>query len=229
MPIQHITELFALDGHAFVTEAYRNLLKREPDEHGMAYYLGRLAQGYSKAAVIAQLAKSPDCRPLDEIQGLKKLVAEERRAQHSFFGFFSRRRQSVSIQPGSVVQFDTQQSIKLFGSLEHLNQALGNIARQIEIKASPHVSTQDGALNPVQAHNPPLADGLMRNAFMHILGREPESKEAIHHHAQFGSFAALRESLINSEEFQLKLANLPEYARSIFLRQLRLQLTKLEG
>ncbi len=90
MPIQHITELFALNGRDFITEAYRNLLKREPDEHGMAYYMGRLAQGYGKAAVIAQLAQSTECRSWNGIKGLKRHIADERRAQHWFFGFFLR-------------------------------------------------------------------------------------------------------------------------------------------
>ncbi|WP_080707717.1 DUF4214 domain-containing protein [Acidithiobacillus thiooxidans] len=45
MTIKNIEELFVHDGSAFVTEVYRNLLKREPDEHGLMYYLGRLAQG----------------------------------------------------------------------------------------------------------------------------------------------------------------------------------------
>jgi hypothetical protein len=76
MPIQHITELFAFDGRAFVTEDYRYLLGREPDENGLRYYLGRLAIGYSKGAVLAQLARSPECRPHDEIKGLDKLIPE---------------------------------------------------------------------------------------------------------------------------------------------------------
>ncbi|MBE7565877.1 glycosyltransferase [Acidithiobacillus sp. HP-11] len=91
MTIQHINELFALDGRLFVTEAYRILLKREPDEGGINYYLGRLARGYSKAAVIAQLAKSTECRPVDEIDGLKELIANEGRAQHWFWGLFGQR------------------------------------------------------------------------------------------------------------------------------------------
>ena len=36
MRIQHIIELFALEGRDFITEAYRNLLDREPDLQGMA-------------------------------------------------------------------------------------------------------------------------------------------------------------------------------------------------
>jgi hypothetical protein len=71
MTIKNIEELFVHDGRDFVTEAYLNLLKREPDEHGLMYYLGRLAQGHSKSEVIAQLAQSPECCPHDDINGIK--------------------------------------------------------------------------------------------------------------------------------------------------------------
>jgi len=90
MTIKHITELFYLDGREFLIECYRNLLLREPDERGLDYYLGRLAQGHSKRSVIAQLAKSPECRPHDEIRGLKQLIADEQYAQHWFWRFFTR-------------------------------------------------------------------------------------------------------------------------------------------
>jgi len=88
MPIQHIVELFALDGQDFITEAYRNLFGREPDPHGMAYYLGRLAMGYGKASVITDLAQSAESRPHREIIGLHKLIITERRANHWLWGRF---------------------------------------------------------------------------------------------------------------------------------------------
>lgn len=88
MTIQHITELFSLDGKEFVTEAYRNLLNREPDAHGMAYYLGRLAQGLGKDTVISQLAKSSECKPHEQVKGLKQLIKDRRRSQHWFWRRF---------------------------------------------------------------------------------------------------------------------------------------------
>jgi hypothetical protein len=78
MPIQHITELFSLDGSAFVAEAYRSILHREPDAHGLSYYLGRLAQGHSKASVIYQLTQSSDRNTQHTIKGLDALVKKEK-------------------------------------------------------------------------------------------------------------------------------------------------------
>ena len=87
MSVLNITELFALDDDTlFITESYRNLLQRDPDDQGMAYYLGRLALGYSKESVINQLAQSRECRPHQEILGLEDLVKKESRAQHWFWG-----------------------------------------------------------------------------------------------------------------------------------------------
>lgn len=91
MAIQHITEIFTLDGPDFIIAAYLNLLQREPDPHGLAYYLGRLDQGHSKTDVIFQLSQSKECRPHDEIEGLRKLISTERRAQHWLWQQIDRR------------------------------------------------------------------------------------------------------------------------------------------
>ena len=50
------TELVRLEGAAFVTELYRRLLLKEPDEGGMAHYLHQLQLGVSKTAVIRTIA-----------------------------------------------------------------------------------------------------------------------------------------------------------------------------
>lgn len=90
MQIQNIYELFALDDRDFVASAYRNLLGREADEQGLAYYLGRLAMGYGKESIIVQLAHSRECRHHDEIKGLKQFLAGEQKTYHWFWGIFRR-------------------------------------------------------------------------------------------------------------------------------------------
>lgn len=106
MSIQHITELFALDGQEFVTEAYRNLLNRNPDVHGMAYYLGRLAQGRGKEEVIVQLAKSPECKPHEQIKGLNPLIENRRRAQHWLWGRLTIRSRIENALQASLYTFE---------------------------------------------------------------------------------------------------------------------------
>ncbi|MCR8550914.1 DUF4214 domain-containing protein [Salipiger sp. P9] len=48
----------ALDYEAFVTQLYRNVLGREPDPGGLANWTQRLAEGWSRAAVVQGLAQS---------------------------------------------------------------------------------------------------------------------------------------------------------------------------
>ena len=136
MAVEHITELFALDGRAFVTEAYRNLLSREPDEHGLAYYLGRLSMGYGKASVIAQLAKSPECKPRDEIKGLKKLIADERKTNHWLWGTFGRRgRLEKNLQSGLACLAQIEQRLgSLHATMSMQAQQSGNRAHTTSTK-----------------------------------------------------------------------------------------------
>ena len=91
--IQHISELFAYDGREFITQAYFNLLGREPDLHGMAYYLGRLSRGADKAEVIAQLAQSEEYHKRDEIIGLSRLILDVKRAHSWPWSWFEAKRQ----------------------------------------------------------------------------------------------------------------------------------------
>lgn len=132
MPIQHITEIFAFEGRIFITEAYRNLLNREPDNHGMAYYLGRLAQGYGKASVIAQLAQSTESRPWGEIKGLKKLIADERRGQHWFWGWFGHRNRIERILQSSLeaVARTELRILSLHDVILLQGKQIGNTAKQ---------------------------------------------------------------------------------------------------
>jgi hypothetical protein len=48
--------LLELETEAFVTACYRHILRKEPDRAGMAHYLGQLAAGISKVAIIRHLS-----------------------------------------------------------------------------------------------------------------------------------------------------------------------------
>jgi hypothetical protein len=123
MRIQHITELFALDGPDFVIEAYRSLLQREPDPHGLAYYLGRLAQGHGKASVIYQLTKSSDCRPHHDIQGLEALIKNEKRSQHWLFRLFKRKQKNEYFLSLVTIHYNLNKNLKeLSGAIAFLAQ-----------------------------------------------------------------------------------------------------------
>ena len=169
MPIQNITELFALDGRKFVTEAYRNLLNREPDIQGMAYYLGRLAQGHGKDGVIVQLAKSPECKPHDQIEGLKQLIEDRRRAQHWFWGRFTIRNRFENTLQNCLFSFDslvereheflTKQMVQVQKELSTLRYALALQTNRSETRTE---------LNDVKHHLKQVEEqivGLRRDVF----------------------------------------------------------------
>ena len=218
MPIQHIYELFVLDGQAFVAESYRNLLNREPDEHGMAYYLGRLAAGFGKAEIIMQLAESKESRPHHEIIGLEKLIKAEKHMNHWLWGTFGRwRRQERLLREGiQGLACVTLRMGEMNSTLCFLPQRLDTLAERMELLQTSFISKQVPAV-------PTLSADDVRAAFLEILGREPESDQIIAEHSNHESIEVLRQNILESEEFKSHIATLPEYARSIFNRMQLLQ------
>jgi hypothetical protein len=57
-----LAELFALHDEAFVDAAYKTLLRRAPDFKGLAHYVGRLREGFSRSSVLHELARSSEGR-----------------------------------------------------------------------------------------------------------------------------------------------------------------------
>ncbi|HUL41863.1 MAG TPA: DUF4214 domain-containing protein [Burkholderiales bacterium] len=56
----HVNDLLVFHNEAFITAAYRALLRRAPDEPGFKYYLGRLRDGISKIQILGQIRYSPE-------------------------------------------------------------------------------------------------------------------------------------------------------------------------
>jgi hypothetical protein len=227
MPIQNITELFSLDGRDFITESYRNLLQRDPDSNGMAYYLGRLSMGYGKARVIVQLAKSAECRPHEQISGLKRLIQEYNITNHWLWGWFGRHtRMHMALQSSVTALARIEQRM---GEIHH---AINAQSQQMENQVRQHAEFLCGIESLVQQtmgdratenEQPHLSAETVRQVFHEILGREPENDDVIHHHAKLGTSEALREELLNSGEFRARLEALPEYARTILIRYMQAQ------
>ncbi len=234
MSVKNIEELFVYDGREFVIEVYRNLLNRDPDEHGLAYYLGRLEQGHSKAEVIAQLAKSSECRPLHDVTGLKALSIDTQRKNFwlsKWFGYRSRIESAVYIGTKKLAQLDTQ--------LANINMNLASLRGVLQATANDHIHliknlaglvAQNQITSPDSdlLHDKPqkLLPETVTHIFMDILGRVPESTEVINQYAKLESPQALCDVLMLSDEFQTILANLPISARIIFSRRLYMQNAK---
>lgn len=201
MLIQHITELFALDGRDFVTEAYRNLLRREPDEQGMRYYLGRLGLGYGKTSIILQLARSADCQPIEEIPGLKQFIADEKTENHWLWGWFSRRRRQEKLFREGI-----QGLTHIATRLDQFNDTLRILHQRMGALSERLTDWKNLQAPPISSDNttPKLSKDVVRAAFREILGREPENDDVIAHHANFENAQQLRTALMQSEEFRNK-------------------------
>ena len=70
-----VGDLLALDGPSFVSEAYRQILGREPDADGMRHYGTRLASGIRKEQILADLRCDPEGQAFaSAVAGLDDLV-----------------------------------------------------------------------------------------------------------------------------------------------------------
>lgn len=241
MTIQSIYELFVFDDEEFVTAAYRNLLGREPDAHGLAYYAGRLSVGFGKESIIAQIAKSPECINHHDIKDLNLLINGERRARHRFFrlftcydraqkftqsklNIFARIRQQInSLQDGIFTQ--SQQTNEFTQQMIAMNQA-NQLLNQRIVELTQKLVTHCTQCQPDAT--PLISDEAVRQCFVEILGIEPDSEETIRHFARLPSRGALKEKLINSEEFRQKYSALPEYAGQIFQLQIQMKKQNME-
>lgn len=65
-----LKQLIALEGEAFVSEVYRQLLDREPDPDGLAHHTELLAGGMSKMTLVAKILQSPECSDRNRLDDL---------------------------------------------------------------------------------------------------------------------------------------------------------------
>jgi Domain of unknown function (DUF4214) len=71
----------------FVYAAYQAILRREPDDTGLAYYLNRIRKGISKTKILAQFQKSPEAlKHKTVIKGLRSSVVMEKLFDIPIFG-----------------------------------------------------------------------------------------------------------------------------------------------
>ncbi len=224
MQVQNITELFSLSDVEFVTEAYRNLLGREPDERGLRYYLGRLARGYSRESVIAQLVDAPGAKHPEQIKGLPKLLKTHAWRKTWFGWIFS----ALIGEPKSWMRMWLHHLSGIafvLGQIRHAQEAgtrrLEDVSTQLtaigkQLNALQH---DNGRLEPFM----PLPDSAVTisredviRTFRKILGRNPESESAIQDHRGFSTIAELEQTLRRSAEYRSLPENLNTDARRAY-------------
>lgn len=88
----HVNELLRFHGEDFVRQAYRALLRREPDPPGMSHHVEQLASGrFNKLDVLASLHSSPEGRSSQvTLSGLTMPAIVRRLGRIPLFGYFVR-------------------------------------------------------------------------------------------------------------------------------------------
>lgn len=142
--IRHASQLLELHGAAFLQHTYQALLGRDPDAEGNDYYLGRLRSGHGKLNVIAQIARSPECRARNlAMPGLPELIAEDARARHWLWGWFSRNQRLVNNcerlewQLGKIERQLAAQEGLILSQFAELERKILDFPRQNSASASP--------------------------------------------------------------------------------------------
>ena len=105
----HVNDLLRFHGEDFVRQAYRALLRREPDEPGMAHHLEQLASGrFNKLDVLASLHSSPEGRSSQvTLSGLKLPVMVRRLGRIPLLGYLVRVAVGIGRLP-RLVQYQSQ-------------------------------------------------------------------------------------------------------------------------
>lgn len=136
--ILHVTELFALDDLSFINNSYNLLLRREPDNAGRRYYIGRLALGYGRGSIIYDLTKSKEYNQKNTLIGLEQLILQEKMRRNWLFRFFMpklRNGNNTTVSLGSCeksIMFPVVQLDRKDEQVEQDNNGT-NVASSLEI------------------------------------------------------------------------------------------------
>jgi glycosyltransferase involved in cell wall biosynthesis len=109
-----LTNVLARNGQDFLRAAYRALLRREPDESGLKFYLDELLAGHSKIDVLGRIYNSAERRKLGtDIPGLPSRLRRQRVARMPMIGEIARRRQSEGYAASDFLLRRLEQRIEI--------------------------------------------------------------------------------------------------------------------
>src|SRR5215213_2066219 len=132
--------LLGFQDEAFVKNAYQAILKRDPDDAGLAEYLRQLRSGrYSKIDIISSLRFSPEGQKANvEIAGLGRGSAFRKAYRFPVVGYLLRLAVGIVRLPVLITNFRQLES-HTAGQLErvasHVNEAVAQLSTQIREQA----------------------------------------------------------------------------------------------
>jgi GT2 family glycosyltransferase/glycosyltransferase involved in cell wall biosynthesis len=132
--MDEVSELLQLEDAAFLRHAYLAILGREPDQEGMAHYLGRLRVGADKLQILGQLRSSPEgTKAIPRLRGIDEVLRKERRRAWPLLGrFFTGSKQDrLSARVNSAVNQLHRISMASSGQLQQLSADVGRLKDEV--------------------------------------------------------------------------------------------------
>lgn len=142
----HLNDLLGFHDEAFIRNAYEVILKRDPDDTGLAHFLKYLRSGrYSKIDILTSLRFSPEGQNANvPIEGLGKLSVLRKFYRVPVAGYFLRLAVAIVRLPVLITnlrQLESHTMAQLDRVAAHLNEAAAHLAEELR-KQSEASSTQ---------------------------------------------------------------------------------------
>ena len=130
-----LNDLLCFHDHVFVRNAYRAILKREPDDVGFAQYLGKLRSGkYSKIDVLSSIRFSPEGRKANvTIEGLGKLSILRKSYRVPVVGYLLRLSVAILRLPVLITNYrrlDSHTAAQLDRVEGHINEVVTHLSAE---------------------------------------------------------------------------------------------------
>ena len=130
-----LNDLLGFSDELFVRNAYRSILKREPDDVGLAQYLQALRSGrYSKIDVLSSIRFSPEGRNANvTIEGLGKLSVLRKFYRVPVVGYFLRLAVAILRLPVLITnyrQLESHTAAQLDRVAGHINEVVTHLSEE---------------------------------------------------------------------------------------------------
>ena len=166
----HVNDLLGFHDEVFVRNAYKVILKREPDDSGMAHFLKNLRNGrYSKLDVLSALRFSSEGENVNaQIEGLSRGSVLRKMYRVPVAGYLLRMAVAIGRLPVLVTNFRRLESHSM-GQLErvacHINDAVAHLSHEMREQSKAnrtHFETLQKQLNDLKGTVQIQIDSLIR-------------------------------------------------------------------
>ena len=154
----HVNDLLGFHDEVFVRNAYKVILKREPDDSGMAHFLKNLRNGrYSKLDVLSALRFSAEGENVNaQIEGLSRGSVLRKMYRVPVAGYLLRLAVAIGRLPVLITNFRRLESHSM-GQLErvacHINDAVAHLSHEMREQSKAnrtHFETLQKQLNDLK-------------------------------------------------------------------------------